>query len=158
MPAGHSPSPTAYQTQWIIFNNDPDWVEIGSGHFCDGTHENFYGYGINGTFFWMNHIAINPPLTARPFMINQVNCVYNFYINTALQSGSYADCRRGQRIETGLESYDAAGTFGWVWYTNLRLKANGGSWVSWTGRDYSSVSPAMGGNWQADNAWRAWQP
>ncbi|MGI8658163.1 MAG: hypothetical protein ACR2K4_05245 [Candidatus Limnocylindria bacterium] len=120
---------TVYQTQWIILSNDPDWVEIGSGHYCGGNHDHFYGYGINGDFFWMNNIAITPPLTARPFMMNQVSCVYNFYINSALQSGSYADCRRGIRTEVGLESYDAAGDFGWVYYTNIRIKANGGSWV-----------------------------
>jgi hypothetical protein len=155
---GHYTGTPVYQTSWLIITADAqNWDEIGIGHQCNDTNRyQFWGYGENGSWFSLGTAATNNGVShvykiSRSFTGSHY---YDFWSIDGVTKASLLSIQRGVRVEAGLESY-CQGCHTVYNNTSLKYQKNEGTFVSWAGRDSTSISGGMCGAWLSDTSWRS---
>lgn len=139
-------APVLYQPEWVI--NGSSWIELGTGHQCNGFEYWYAGYGINGT--WQPIFTRSITSTdLHKFSIDAVIVrdrgavyYYNIDVTTVAQ---YATGLQGTEVEAGLESYDSyaiepAYTISAIYYAS----GYGGFSPWYNTTDNNPVSPMCG--------------
>ena len=147
-------APIAYATQWAIFPNGQGWVEIGTGYRCQGFRYWFWGYGDSNGWHRLG-VQTGLTTTARDRSLRRSPPYsWEFFIeSTRKATVSYTVPPVANRVETGVESYDAFAVIPKTAFANLRYAVSDGPFVSWSGRDSFSREPGMCGEWTSDTRW-----
>lgn len=136
----------AYQSEWI---NDEagDWVEIGTGHQCNGFQYWFGDYNLNGTFYTQFVHTISSD-SGHDFVAEGVIGTngehrYAMYVSGTL----YADFPLSFSTnydQTGLESYSYYNTAGAYDMKYMKYTTDyGTTWYSWGGTHVVEVDSPM---------------
>jgi len=132
----------AYQTEWIG-DEAGNWLELGTGHQCQGYQYWYAGYGSSGTWFpqWTK---VTTTEASHRFWIRGTTTtsgkLFTFNIGTK-QFASVADNLSSSFGQTGLESYASATKVPAYSMTLLKYSNGFGTvWRPWAGT--KTVAPA----------------
>lgn len=149
-----------YQTSWLIITGDAqNWDEIGIGHQCSDNYiYYFWGYGENGGWFPLGtSFAANGASHVNEISRSFTGNYYeDFWKMDGVTKARMRSIQRGVRVEAGLESY-CQGCSTVFNSSSLKYQKNEGSFVSWAGRDSTTISAGMCGSWNSDTSWRSGQ-
>jgi len=125
----------AYQTEWIG-DEAGDWLELGTGHQCQGYQYWYAGYGSGGTWFPQWTKVITTEATHR-FWIHGTSTTggksFTFNIG-ANRVATVADNLSSGFGQTGLESYASSAKVPAYSMTLLKYASGFGStWHPWSG-------------------------
>lgn len=125
----------AYQTEWIG-DEAGDWLELGTGHQCQGYQYWYAGYGSGGTWFpqWSK---VTTTEASHRFWIHGTNTpngkLFTFNIG-AKRYASVLDNLSSSFGQTGLESYASATRVPAYSMTLLKYgNGFGAAWHPWSG-------------------------
>jgi hypothetical protein len=146
-------TPIAYQTEWVIFSSG-DWVEIGTGHRCNGFRYWYWGYALNGVWHRLG-TRTGLTTTARDFRLwRRPPNYWDWWIENTRMSRLWYDVPPvGDQVAAGVESYDAFAVIPESAFANLRYSVRDGAFVYWSGRDAQRRDTGMCGRWTSDTRW-----
>lgn len=139
-----------YQTEWIGNGTRSNWVELGTGHQCQGYQYWYAGYGQRGTWFpqWTK---VTTTEASHRFWIRSTTTgtgavkLYTFNIG-AKQYASVGFSLSAGFGETGLESYASATTVPAYSMTLLKYSNGFGTvWHPWTGTTSAALNSPLCG-------------
>lgn len=152
----HFTTPVVYQTQWVVMTSDAqNWVEIGTGHQCDGFRYWFWGTGQGGVWYPLG-TADNVGTNTHTFTIRREAGKDWVYRVDGVHKMTLVWQITGLFDSVGLESYDGHAVAGSHTYRQLSRQINEGAWELWAGFDNKRVDgPEMCGGWNSASEWRA---
>jgi len=150
-----------YQTQWVDDADGANWLELGTGHQCADTKRYWYwGYALGGVWYPLGEQAGVVNGDTHTFRISEA---FNGTATVVLwqvdgtTKASISSSATYVRVDAGLESYAPPPAYvNSFTVSGLGAQRNGGSFVSWSGEDSSSVTVSgMCGKWISPTAWSA---
>ncbi len=126
----------AYQSEWVsITGLATTWMELGTGHQCDGFEYWYGGYGYEGAFHWLWHEEITGG-SEHSFYLKAYKTGSSQSWNWTIDSTSFytlANGWKGDIDEAGLESYDSSLSVVYHTYSLKYAVTDQTSWSSWFG-------------------------
>jgi hypothetical protein len=144
----------AYQPLWVQSTDAQTWVEIGTGHNCNGYRFWYAGYGTGGAWTSIyTHAFVTT--ASHTFDVDRVSGVYKYYISAAVVA-TYAANWGGDSVVTGLETYETNTIAPEVHNSSLRYQVDGVlTDHQWSGMDgHDTPAGIMCGHFDSNTQWR----
>ena len=150
-----------YVSEWVIFSTDlANFVELGTGHQCNGFTYRYWGYSSASNWYPYGTQTVTPDSNTHYFDIHRLSSggtAWWYWLIDGVQKSTLGWNQAGVWDEVGLESYDQNATAPVHTYDQLQFTFAEGPWYYFDSANTTSgVNTGVCGAWTTfPTTWRA---